>query len=404
MKLVIQRFDDSIVEEIKEHELESTISEVKSSFFGEEIEPLQHELFRYKTPHGVVVIYKDNKVLRTKNFWYEFRGLSILAKHMQCAFRHGVKLQFPDGQETEVDGLDVESGTIMVEAKKTKITQEWIDFYEGKRKRLNFKECLVLAPKFEDDLEVLGSIKLFQFRPDVGTLLDFYNDDFEIPDWFAPHVSSRHVRVLLSNGRWYGIRRKLTTTAKHTPRSKLLMALNTIAGRRLQPIRVYYTLCPMVRPVYEFHGWGHPFKKIIAAFDVDSDHGVHVIGKEGHCLQCLDESTKKVQLIEEKLTDDGWEFIRIHSGSKGFHVYLMDPSREGKVFEMEVAEYFELVKELQDEDGNYLTDNWKFRMKDGSFDLHRIFKFPGSVDVATGVKITPKLEKLQFNDKLEEIN
>jgi hypothetical protein len=211
------------------------------------------------------------------------------------------------------------------------------------------------------------------------------------------------VRVLLDSGRWYGVKRTLSNTAKHTPTSKLCLALNRIRQRQQLPVRIYYTLSPMMQPVAEHHGRGRPLPLAIAALDVDAEHKQHVIGPEGYCKQCIAESTAKADDIDRQLRALGVPFSRVLSGSKGFHFYLLDETT-GLVKQMPVADLQSLFQQLNDALGHPLTDNVNFHAKDGSFDLHRIFKLPGTVDAATGVLVQAEMERLSFNDTLEQVN
>ena len=58
---------------------------------------------------------------------------------------------------------------------------------------------------------------------------------------------------------------------------------------------------------------------------------------------------------------------------------------------------------LKDENNISLTDNNNFKSKNGSFDLHRIFKLPNSIDAVTGIRVVEKLERLDFKDQISEI-
>ncbi len=398
MKLVIQQGKTTTSRNIQEHELENTLLNIKNELGGIRINPLPYEIARFKIPNGVAVIFQDNKKLRTRNYWYEVRGLAVLSKELGMDFYHSLSLKFQDGQSTEIDGLDVESESIMIELKQATINQKWIDFYDQKRKRLGLKICIICAPRFDNNLNIPPNIQVFQVLLDNSAIFNYYKEDFELPDWFEPFVPSRHVRILLGSGNWYGIKRKLTKTAKHTPTSKLKQSILHLFKQGQFPVRLYYSLASMLIPQRDYYGKGYPQPRVIAAFDVDSDHKPHVIGNKGYCLKCLEEAAKKRHLLKEKLIDLGWKVRVIHSGFKGYHVYCLD--EENKLEEMELVKIQNLIEELKDEEGNPLTDNENFRSKDGTFDLHRIFKLPNTIDAVTGLKVTSKLERIQFNDKI----
>lgn len=402
VKLVIQTPGDTKVQDLPEYQLEETIQRIVSAGEGSRVPPLPHEVFRYKLPKGAVVIYGDNKRARTRNFWYEVRGLRALARWSGTAYRHSCTREFPNGLRTEVDGVDVATGTTMVELKQAKITQRWIDYYDHKRARLGFRACHVVAPAFSARLDVPPAVRCFNFAPDVATLMRYYAEQFAIPAWFAPLVPARHVRVLLDTGRWHGIRRKLTTTPKRTGAGKIALALHRLAERHKHPVRLYYSLSPMVRPVAEFQGRGYPLERAVAAFDVDADHKHHVIGPEGYCVACLEDATRKATELAEQLTARGYAFRRVHSGAKGFHFYLVDEDAGGHALEHPHRDLESLARELRDARGRPLTDNVNFRGGDGGFDAHRIFKLPGTVDAVTGVRVAPELDQLPFDEAVHE--
>ena len=401
MKLVIQQGTFNKSRNIEEYEVDNVIEMIKANYYGERIDPLPYELARFRIPNGVAVIYYDNRKVRTRNYWYEVRGLSALAKYLGLNFYHSVPKEFRDGQLTEIDGIDVESETKMIELKQTKIPQKWIDFLENKRARLGIKECYICAPSFDENIKIPEAVRVFKINLDINTLKDYYNKEFKLPEWFSPYISNRHVRFLLSNGLWYGIKRKLTKTAKHTENTKILQNINLIFKRRKQPIRIYYSLSRMAIPQRDFYGKGYPLSHIMAAFDVDSDHKPHIIGSKGFCEKCLEQAKPKRDLLEEILLDLGYDVEIIHSGFKGYHLYCLDD--DGFPVELSVKEIQDLLPKLRDYNDNPLTDNENFRGQDGSFDLHRIFKLPNTIDVVTGIRVSKKLERLKFEDQIQEI-
>lgn len=402
MKLIIQQGPHCKSQNIEEYEMEKYLKMIITDYSGKRITPLNYEIARFRIPHGVAVIFHDNRKLRTRNYWYEVRGLAVLAHHLNLKFYHSVQMRFNDGQTTEIDGLDIESKSVMVELKQQTINQEWITFFAKKQKRLGLKECFIGAPEFVDNLQIPLGLKCFKINLDHHTLFNYYKNDFQLPNWFEPYIPNRHVRILLNNGLWSGIKRKLTWTAKHTPSTKVKQSIRYLFKRGKVPIRLYYSLSRMAIPQRDYFGKGYPIPFIIAAFDVDSDHKPHEIGKEGYCLKCLEEARYKRDLLYEKLTELGWRTRIIHSGFKGYHIYCLNEL--DKPVELTVKDIQELLPKLRDESGNPLTDNENFRDQDNSFDLHRIFKLPNSVDTVTGIRVTEKLQRLSFDDKIQALN
>lgn len=398
MKLVIQNKGKAKVKKIKEYELNDIINDIKTNCRGYELNPLPYEHFRFKIENGVIIIYKDNKKLRSKNSWYEIRALTCLSKYFKTKFFHQMKLKSNDGLETEIDGLELENQRMMVEVKYAVIDQKWIDYYEYKRKKLNMKECIIIAPNFDKNLTIPSNICCYLYFPDVESLINYYQKNFSLPIWIKPYIASRHVRIFLNDGKWVGLRRKLTKTAKHTPESKLLLFLNQKLKKGKYPIKIYYSLSPMLLPIDEYYGKGMPLSRTLAALDIDSDPHQHIIGKEGYCLECLNSSYQKAEIISEVLTNLGIIYKKIYSGSKGFHFYILDEINL-IAKELQLIDFEKLLVSIMDKEGKFIVDNINFRAKDRSYDIHRIFKLPHSVDYSTGIILKEHFEKLNFQEK-----
>ncbi|MFX1452278.1 MAG: hypothetical protein ACFFCM_15680 [Promethearchaeota archaeon] len=386
MKLVIQTRDSTEIKLIKEHELVKVIENIKKKYNGREIEPLKYELFRYKLSNGIIIITKDNKILRTKNEWYEYRALSALSKKLG-EFKHGVTYNI-NGQQLEVDGVSIDE-EILVEIKRDKINQDWIDFYSKKLNLLNFKQLFLIAASYEENLNIPSSIRTIKFKADWESIKNYYAT-FKFPEWIKDSVPHRHFRFLLPNGKWKGAKRKFTKTPKHTPTSKFFQAIKWL--KFWLPVKIYYTMSRMVNPPAEYFGRGYPMSKLLAVFDIDSDAHIHIIGSEGYCKQCIKESIKKVKLSEEILRNEGYHTKTIFSGKKGFHIYLME---EERALEITYNELEEIIEKLQG-----LTDSVTFKGKDNQFDVHRLIKVPCTIDATTGMIIDEGFNKLNLKDEL----
>jgi hypothetical protein len=386
MKLLIQTTDGVKVKTIKEYELGENISSIKSNYAGQEVVPLKYELFRYKLPKGAIVIFNDNHILRARNEWFEYRALAALAgKYGE--FKHGVLFK-KDGFQTEVDGVSLDD-KILVEIKRDKITQAWVDFYAQKLKKLEFKELILVAADFEEPLNYPASITPVKFIPDWGAIQTYYQD-FKFPDWIQELVSSRHFRFLLPNGRWQGAKRKFTPTAKHTTESKFSQAIQWL--KYWTPVKIYYTMSRMVNPPREYYGKGYPLPHLLAVFDIDAGAHPHVIGTKGFCEQCLSEAAEKAKAAEAIFTNEGYTTRTVFSGKKGFHLYIM---QDDKAKEVNSEEFFQMLQKIKD-----YTDSISFRDKNGQFDLHRIIKVPYTIDASTGMLVSEEIQKLNLKDQL----
>ncbi len=386
MKLLIQTPEGTIVNLIKEYELGKTIQCIKTNYLGTEVNPLKYELFRYKLPKGVVVIFKDNRVLRTRNEWFEYRALAALAREYG-AFKHGVLLK-KNGYQTEVDGVSLEEN-LLVEIKRDFINQGWIDFYSSKLKKLGYKILFLVAPAFKKDLIVPSDIKLIKFRPDWRSIHSYYQH-YKFPTWIREKIAPRHFRFLLPNGRWKGAKRKFSKTAKHTPESKFYQAIKWL--KFWTPVKIYYTMSRMVNPPREYFGRGYPLPHLLAVFDIDADSHTHIIGPQGFCQRCITEASEKRKFAEEILTNEGYQFKTIFSGKKGFHIYIFE---EDEAKEVNPGEFFQIMEKIK-----AFTDSISFRDKNNQFDIHRIIKVPNTIDASTGMIVNTGIKKLNLNDQL----
>ncbi|MBY9005853.1 MAG: hypothetical protein KGD63_03760 [Candidatus Lokiarchaeota archaeon] len=99
----------------------------------------------------------------------------------------------------------------------------------------------------------------------------------------------------------------------------------------------------------------------------------------------------------------GYNYLKLYSGKKGFHFYILNEERN-LVKELSGMELEEILSWFRVKKYTNLIDNINFQGKNGSFDLHRNFSLPNTVDGATGVIIKEGLEIIVFNDKLERMN
>ncbi len=403
MRLVIQDQNKIEKKNLKDYQLQSEIERIRANYIGIESLPKRYEVFRYKLPKGIAIIYQNNKILRSKNSWYEVRALTKLSQQLHLRFYHPFKANIEGNQEIEIDGVDTETLKIMVEAKNAPINQEWLNFYDDKRKKLHMNECIVISPIFEDHLKIPSNIRCFVFKPDFERVKKYYNEQFTFPELIKSYISSRHLRILTNRGRWVGFSRKLTETAKHTIDSKFGLIINNFFTREKYPVKIYYSLASMVIPTEEYFGKGYPLARVLAAIDVDSDPHPHIIEENGYCEECIKQAEQKARQISQKLTDLGKKYVKLYSGSKGFHFYVLDEKNNNTTKELPEKEFLTLARSLTDNSGTSLADNINFRSKLGTYDLHRIFKLPNSVDVSTGLLVKKEMVRLSFNDLFEEL-
>ena len=167
--------------------------------------------------------------------------------------------------------------------------------------------------------------------------------------------------------------------------------------QKLFPIKIYYSLSRMINPLGEFKGKGFPIDRIMTAFDIDASHdGEHLIGKNGICGLCAEDAFNKKKNMERILNEEGFHGLIFHSGAKGFHLYLTTPDGSFLEDSKEILEKFTV--KWKDYVDNFLSKTTK------TFDQHRIFKVPETVDASTGVVVSQEFKRLKFKDQLEEHN
>lgn len=349
----------------------------------------------------VLVVYRDNRVLRSRNAWFEHRALAQLANELRTSVRHNIPGTLSRNGHTlptDVDG-ELADSTAAVEVKYATMTKKTLDFLNLKRQELGYDHLHVIAPRYSDDLQTNPTnVSLWKLEVDFSGLWDYYNG-FKIPEWFRPVLGPRHVRFLLSNGTWKGITRRIADTSKSSAEDKLGQQMVRLRGRNNQfPVKIYYSLARATDPLGEFRGRGVMTAPVVMGFDFDSAKHQHIFTPGRGCELCLSPDVwEQAEMVGERLTEQGHYYVQCFSGSKGFHFYLLDD--EGKVRQ---TRDLNTITNIIDSFGCF--DD--FRSKDGVWDMHRIFKIPGTVDATTGYKVvdvSSKDPKLPFKDRLEKV-
>ncbi len=352
-----------------------------------------YELFRGKTKKAeLVIVYKPNRKQRSRNSWYENRALMLLAKQNKWIIRKNV-WTYKDGLPTEIDGQPINHEEVVIEVKRQIISQRSLDFLWEKAKATGAEKLIIVASGYKKTLKCRGNIECYIFEEDHATLQQYYTTECEIPEEMTPFLSRRHHRFLLTNGHWFPQRRRYTITAKWTYKQRLLRDITHLFRRKIPPVKIYYSLSRMINPLGEFQGKGYPTDLIMTAFDVDAAHiGEHLVNEKGICPLCVKDSKEKLKRLEKRLSNLGYRFTYFFSGSKGYHVYLLNT--DGNFYESPPSFLKEMTLELEGLVDNFLSKKTKL------FDKHRIFKVPGTVDASTGVIVSRNFKKIKFNDFL----
>ncbi len=338
------------------------------------------------------VIYKENRVFRTKNVWYEKRAISVLSKLHNYDFYHSYKLEWK-GFDTEIDAISLDK-KIAVEIKRKKLNNKNIDFLEEKAYSLGFEKLIIIAPKF-NSVNKKDNTQLFQFRPSYLPILRYYNNEYIVWKTFWKNSAQRHFRFLLANGRWKPQRRRYTNTSKWQAANRLIKEINYYHHKYVNPIKIYYSLSRHIGPLNEFEGKGYPISRYIAAFDIDGEHlGNHIIGDVGYCENCRKDAINKKNAFLKYLNKNGFEFEVFNSGAKGYHIYL---TRNKEILELGQEEMENIIKDNLDYVDSFLSK------KTQEFDQHRIFKVPYTVDGSTGYIVSNEEKKIIFDDELVKL-
>lgn len=356
----------------------------------------KYEFIRGKLGDKRFIIYKENKITRTKNSWYETRSLAKLSELLNIPFNRNKKLNWK-GFETEVDGVSLDND-IGVEIKYKKINKTELSHLEKKIEDLGFSKLILVAKGFETNLSPSKNTILYRMKPDWNILKQYYKNNFKL--WYPVKTAAvkRHFRFLLSNGRWLPQFRRYTVTAKWSFENRLFYNINQLYKFRKYPIKIYYSLSTMINPLGEFEAQGYPIPHTILAMDIDGSHsGPHIIDNNTVCKLCQEDADKKLKEFIKNIEKE-YEFTILQSGSKGYHVYFLD--KQGMVVETSWNEMAELSKNWSEWVDPFISKN------KGEFDNHRIFKVPYTVDASTGriVSEITKSQKLEFNDSLIEIS
>ena len=266
-------------------------------------------------------------------------------------------------------------------------------YYEKKREKLGFKKCIIIATNLDENVKGSKNVELYRLKLDFKTAHSYYSS-VRFPEWVRELIPSRHIRFLLPNGVWTGIRKKLSKTAKYTVEEKFKKQLFKFARKGRMPIKIYYSMARMVNPVSEYVGKGYPMPFLLLVFDVDVS-AKRIIDDKGYYENFFDNAEKLAKIVEEKLQERGYKTKKLFSGLKGFHVYGL---KNDKVCEVKPEEMIELTYELAD-----YVDNVRFKGSSG-FDMHRIIKLPSTVDLATGIVVTENFKRLDLKDKLVKLD
>ncbi len=391
MRLVIRngnKFSRSKeITELQFREIAGTIKRIKPKS--------PYELVRGYLNDKLVIIYKDNRITRTKNEWYEKRVLTSLSKFTgNQQFFPNYKMVWKDF-ETEIDGVSLDL-SIGIEISRTTLQQKKLDFLTNKSNELGFDKLIIVVKNTGNIRHIEENVQIFKFQEDWSEYHKYYDNDFISWKPFWGISRQRHFRFLLANGRWKPQRRRYTNTAKWIASNRLLAEIKYYSYQKNPPTKIYYSLSSMLSPLNEFEGRGLPLERFIGAFDVDGSHGgLHVIDSRGYCNICRKDARKRLNTFCSRLEGMGYDFTILNSGSKGFHVYLLD--REGKIRLIDRLAMEFIAKRNDDVIDTFLSK------KTGKYDEHRIFKVPYTIDCSTGILVSSKLTQISFKDELEEI-
>ncbi|MHA2364676.1 MAG: hypothetical protein ACXAC7_12030 [Candidatus Hodarchaeales archaeon] len=355
----------------------------------------------------LIIVYRDNRQVKTRNTWKEYRVLRAFANfivkeemftHKDAVFEHSVPYKVGDDftYSTEVDGRFKHAPQIGIEIKGMRLNQKMVDFFINKLNMLQLDHLHLFAPNFAPKAleNIPKNLTLWTYNLDYETLTNYYNTII-IPDFIQPFLGRRHIRFLMTNGRWKSIKTRLTSTKKHTTSHKLKREINRIIIKKNNrlPVKIYYSLARVIDPLLEFRGKGYPINEIVIALDIDATKHQHIIDKSSMCQTCLKDATLKLQKVQSYLEQEKISYLTLLSGAKGFHIYLLDSTTK----KARVSNAEEMIAYVDKFSG--LVDDFRAQYS-REWDFHRIFKLPGTIDASTGQKILP----VNLNGELDIIN
>ena len=142
----------------------------------------------------------------------------------------------------------------------------------------------------------------------------------------------------------------------------------------------------------ERQGKGIPLDLLLLVLDVDADrdHNEHLIDDHGICDRCLSSAKQKLESVRRTAEPERCVF----SGSKGYHLHY-----QREISSAEMLEFLAEINKHQE-----LVDDFTFA-RDGvkQFDMHRIFKVPGTVDATTACVIDEDLKRLDVKDQIVKL-
>lgn len=351
---------------LSDFEAHNIISQIPHEF---KKQPKQWEMLR--TKNGV--IYTTNRKQRTKHAFRIKRLCALLArKHKHNALYDEKKgLVFFD-----------DKSYIIADQIKTK------DEYDFHLKRCSWKS---------PDAEIVSLTKSGlapYLEMDAKTIREYYKT-YKFPKWFKPFLKMRHFRAMDCSSRFVFSSRRYNNTSKWKAEDKFrrdMMKLKEIG-------KCYYSIARMLDSKKEAEGKGIPVDLIVPVLDVDGKcDGMHEINKQGICTKCMDDAERKLKKVEKRISEYyGFEVLkRLFSGSKGWHIYLRHKKKE-----ISQKELLGLIIKLNSSED--LVDNFCFT-KEGVFqwDMHRIFKVPGTIDATTACLISEKIKRIDVQDKICE--
>jgi hypothetical protein len=160
--------------------------------------------------------------------------------------------------------------------------------------------------------------------------------------------------------------------------------------------KVYFSLFRCLDSKLEQQGKGFMIDLGLLTFDLDVKHdGPHLINEKGLCSLCLEKMRADWEALESRLYELKILVDKIvFSGTKGLHIHTGE--------EVHQQDFVDIIADINAE--KKLVDDFTYDYNgEKRFDMHRIFKVPGTIDSTTACIVNENWEepdRVKVRDKI----
>jgi|GEM_PF-7090233 len=335
--------------EFEGHRLKAQLSAV-----NEPLDPGEYEFYR----DANCVIYNTNKRTRTAQGIVKRRAAALIS----AGLRRPVEL-YDEGLSGE--------GASYYFADMVRSDEE-LEFHKLRAEQMGYDMVLSMRKSELTPYVVL----------DNHTIKKFY-EKYTFPEWFKPFVGMRHFRFMLNSQRFAFQTRRYNDSSKHSADEKICHDMRNAYGGIA---KVYFSLFRCLDSKLEQQGKGNMIDLGLLTFDLDVKHeGPHLIDEKGLCCLCLDKMKESWEELRSRLYELKQPVEKVvFSGTKGLHVHALK--------EMHQQDFVDIIADINAE--KELVDDFTYDYQgEKRFDMHRIFKVPGTIDSTTACVVDESWEE-----------